>query len=160
MKPIKTRFLALPAAAVLSLGLVIVAPEASAQDREPVPRSDGRFSITPIEDGYIKLDSRTGVVSECRRDGERFRCRLVPDERDAMQAELERLEEENENLRRQLTQRGLLRSPPDIAEAPPPPGPGENLPDDEEVDRALDLMERFMRRFMNIIREENAEQPI
>ena len=44
--------------------------------------------------------------------------------------------------------------------APPPPGAERRPsgPSDEEIDRALDVMERFLRRFMGIVREGRGER--
>jgi hypothetical protein len=162
-------------AALITLGVVAFATPAIAQNRELVPPSDSRFIITPIEDGYLKLDGRTGVVSECRRENGEFACTLVPDERQALQEEIDRLSLEVTDLRGQLAARGMTQPGPEIGDLPtdeprqaeppvadtlPTPGPRADLPDDQEIDRALDLMERFMRRFMNIIREEETQRPI
>jgi hypothetical protein len=157
-------------AALIALGFVAFATPALAQSREPIPPSDTRFSITPTEDGYLKLDGRTGVVSQCRREDGEFACTLVPDERQALQEEIDRLALEVTDLRGQLAARGMSQPGPGITDLPadepprvedsPAPGPRADLPDDREIDRALDLMERFMRRFMNIIREEEAQRPI
>jgi hypothetical protein len=157
-------------AALITLGIVAFATPAIAQNRELVPPSDSRFSITPMEDGYLKLDGRTGVVSECRRENGEFACTLVPDERQALQEEIDRLALEVADLRGQLAARGMMEpgpgitdlpaDEPPVAVTPPTPGPRAELPDDREIDRALDLMERFMRRFMNIIREEETQRPI
>jgi hypothetical protein len=162
-------------AALITLGVVAFATPAIAQTREPIPPSDTRFSITPTEDGYLKLDGRTGVVSQCRRENGEFACTLVPDERQALQEEIDRLALEVTDLRGQLAARGMTEpgmtqpgpgigdlpadEPPRV-DTPPTPGPRADLPDDREIDRALDLMERFMRRFMNIIREEETQRPI
>jgi len=157
-------------AALITVGFVAFATPALAQSREPAPPSDTRFSITPTENGYLKLDGRTGVVSECRRENGEFACTLVPDERQALQEEIDRLALEVADLRGRLAARGMTQPGPGISdlpadeaprvETPPTPGPRAELPDDEEIDRALDLMERFMRRFMDIVREEETQRPI
>jgi hypothetical protein len=36
--------------------------------------------------------------------------------------------------------------------------PSPSGPRDEEIDRALDVMERFLRRFMNILREQKPQR--
>src|SRR3954447_8579287 len=107
---------------------------------------DGRYRLSPTSDGFLKLDSRSGAVSECKRGPDGYQCRLVPDEQAALQAEIDRLVKENAALREQLARVG----------PPPPERPGESarpekapvLPREDEVDRALGLMEKFLRRFM------------
>jgi hypothetical protein len=114
-----------------------------------------RFTLSPIQDGFLKLDSTSGVVSECKRDAAGYTCRLVPDERKALQGEVDRLTRENRELRDRLA----LGDTP----APGPEArPRSPMPPDEEVDRALGMMEKFIRRFMTILREEapKSDKPI
>jgi hypothetical protein len=113
----------------------------------------GRYTMSPTQDGYLKLDTRTGDVTECRRSDQGYRCMLSPDERTALQAEIDRLAGENAGLRQALQDKGV---------APPPAvgrTPGGTVPSDQEFDRALSLMERFMRRFMAIVREDTVKDP-
>ena len=78
-----------------------------------------------------------------------------PDEQAALQAEIDRLAKENAALREQLATAG----------ASPPEKPGEGarpekvpvLPREDEMDRAFGLMEKFLRRFMSIFREETGK---
>src|SRR3954463_92127 len=76
---------------------------------------DGRYHLSPTPDGYLKLDSHSGAVSECTRGPSGYQCRLVPDEQAALQAEIDRLAKENAALREQLAK----------ADAPLPERPGE-----------------------------------
>src|SRR3954452_9852637 len=111
---------------------------------------DGRDRLSPTPEGFLKLDSRSGAVSACKRGPEGDQCRLVPDEQSALQAEIDRLAQENAALREQLATVG----------PPLPERPGEStkpspvLPRDDQIDRALGFMERFLRRFVGILREE------
>lgn len=117
----------------------------------------GRFTMSPTPEGFLKLDSRNGVVSECRKQGDGYQCRLVPDEREALQNEVDRLTRENGELRDKLARAG--EPVPPGAQAAPKDAP--KVPSDEEMDRALGMMEKFIRRFMAIIREQGGpEKPI
>src|SRR5215203_6319916 len=78
--------------------------------------ADGRYRLSPTPDGYLKLDSRSGAVSECTRGPDGYQCRLVPDEQAALQAEIDRLAGENAALKEQLAKSG----------PPLPEGPGES----------------------------------
>src|ERR687889_1952145 len=78
--------------------------------------ADGRYRLSPTPDGFLKLDSRSGAVSECKRGPDGYQCRLVPDEQAALQAEIDRLAKENADLRGQLAKAG----------PPLPESPGES----------------------------------
>lgn len=135
-------------AALAAVTPSVVEPGAAAQES-----GIGRFSMSPTAEGYLKLDSRTGDVTECRRSGEQgFRCTLTPDERSALQAEIDRLAGDNAALRAAMLAKGLT---------PPATGSGAvtTAPSDPEFDRAMTMMERFMRRFMGLMREEQAKPP-
>jgi hypothetical protein len=132
------------AALALSLGA------AAAQD------GNGRYAMSPTPDGYLKLDSRTGSVTHCQREGAAFRCTLVPDERNALQEEIDRLSRENADLKNRLAAAGGS-APPPSADAPPP---SSSTPSDQDIDRALTLMERFLRRFKDIMREPEDGKPL
>ncbi len=116
---------------------------------------DGRYRLTPTPDGYLKLDSRSGAVSECKRGPDGYQCRLVPDEQAALQAEIDRLANENAALREQLA-----TASPRLPERPGESARPEKapvLPGEDEMDRALGFMEKFLRRFMSIFREETGK---
>ena len=114
---------------------------------------DGRYRLSSTPDGFLKLDSRSGAVSECKRGPDGYQCRLVPDEQAALQAEIDRLAQENAALREQLATVGPAL----------PKRPGEStkpfpvLPRDDEMDRALGFLEKLLRRFMSIFREEGGK---
>lgn len=106
---------------------VIVAPEGE------------RFTLTPADGGFMRLDKDTGAVSYCSaKDGVSV-CRASADERAALEAEIARLRLENTKLKARL----------DAA-----PGKPSTLPSEEEFERALSFTERFMRRIMRLFREE------
>jgi hypothetical protein len=72
-------------------------------------------------------------------------CTLVPDERQPLQDEIDRLSRENAQLRTEL---GSKSPAPSGTVAP-------SLPSDAEIDRALSLMQRLMRGLKDIMREED-----
>lgn len=79
-----------------------------ASDSAPDTASDsdnGRYTMAPAADGFIRLDTRTGEVSTCHSKGG-WICRVAPDERAALDAEIGRLQRENEALKAQLAERG------------------------------------------------------
>src|ERR1700761_8894845 len=56
---------------------------------------NGRYTLSPIADGVIRLDTRTGAVSTCSNAGTGWACYVVPDERAAYDQEIGRLQAEN-----------------------------------------------------------------
>ena len=52
---------------------------------------NGRYALSPVTDGVIRLDTRTGAVSTCTNSGNGWACYAVPDERAALDAEIGRL---------------------------------------------------------------------
>ncbi|TVR06489.1 MAG: hypothetical protein EA385_15530 [Salinarimonadaceae bacterium] len=119
---------------VFAIVAVLIAAGAASAQAQP------RFSLHETENGFVRLDGETGFVSECLREGGALRCRTAPDERAALQEEIDRLAEENARLRAGLAVNGGDALVYD----------DKALPDDAEFERALDLMERFMRRFRDV----------
>nr|WP_234794671.1 hypothetical protein [Xaviernesmea oryzae] len=102
---------------------------------EPAP---GRYVMERSEHGLIRLDTATGEVSLCRESGETVACRMAADERAAFERELD-----------DLTRRvDALEKARNLA---PAPRPSANLPTDEEIDRSIGIMERWMRSFFDMV---------
>ena len=81
-------------AALVCLGGIGAADADSMPDTE-----NGRYALSPVTDGVIRLDTRTGAVSTCTNSGNGWACYAVPDERAALDAEIGRLEADNEKLK-------------------------------------------------------------
>jgi hypothetical protein len=136
MRPLVAVFVCVPAFAH--------SPALAQQPADPATAENGRYSMTPAQDGFLRLDTRTGAVAMCRVVNGAPECRLAADERAAMENEIGRLQAENRELR--------LKSAPGPSAAAPP----SNLPSEQDMDKALSLAERFIRRMMRIMREEGA----
>jgi len=137
-------------------GLAMQAPAWAQGSGGPAPdaaeaQRDGRYSMTPAPEGFLRLDTRTGAVSHCRLVAGGVECRAGADERAALQAEIDRLAGENADLRKKLAGR---------TEASPGARLRDALPTDKDFERALGWMEQFLRRMMNIMREEHPSDRI
>ena len=121
--------------------LSIASPALAQQPADPATTENGRYSMTPVQDGFLRLDTRTGTVAMCRVVNGAPECRLAADERAALESEIGRLQAENRDLR--------LKAPGPSGAAPP-----SGLPSEQDMDRALSFAERFMRGMMRIMREE------
>ncbi|WP_128923257.1 hypothetical protein [Bradyrhizobium guangxiense] len=124
---------------------------------------NGRYSMTPIPEGVLRLDTRTGTVSTCTKNGAGWACYAVPDERTALDAEIGRLQVEVEKLKGQLAagatgsgkiDEALPKSDP-LKKAEPRVAEGERkieipLPSDQDVDRVMSFLEKAWRRLIDM----------
>src|ERR1700722_61648 len=125
---------------------------------------NGRYALSPIPDGVIRLDTRTGVVSTCSNGSAGWACYAVPDERAAYDAEIGRLQAGNEKLRAALAAReaGLagkieeaLPKQDSLKKPEPKTAEGERkieipLPSDRDMDRMMSFLEQAWRRLVEI----------
>jgi hypothetical protein len=123
---------------------------------------NGRYSMTPIPEGVLRLDTRTGTVSTCARNGAGWACYAVPDERSALDAEIGRLQAEVETLKRQAAgptvpgkidealpkSDSLKKGEPKIADGDRKFG--IPLPSDQDLDRAMSFLEKAWRRLIDM----------
>ncbi|QGM46886.1 hypothetical protein [Methylocystis heyeri] len=110
------------------------APQASA------PSQEGRFSMSPTQGGFLRLDKETGAVSFCAVENGLSLCRIGADERSALENEIAKLRRENAELKAAAGQGQGGFSP---------------LPKEEDFERAMSFTERFMRRMMRLFKEES-----
>ena len=98
---------------------------------------EARYQLQPYDGGYARIDTATGEVSTCTQTGTgagaQLVCRMAADERSALEEQIAALEDRVTALEEGGIEGGL--------------------PSDAEVDRAIGLMERFMRGFVGVVRE-------
>ena len=146
------------AAALVCVGGIGAAEAASMPDTE-----NGRYALSPVTDGVIRLDTRTGAVSTCTDNGTGWACYVVPDERAALDAEIGRLEADNEKLKAELaahepTVTGKIDDPLpkwDSLKKPEPKADGERkieipLPSDRDLDRMMTFLEQVWQRLVDL----------
>src|SRR5260221_10303251 len=86
--------------------LALCAGGSGAAVAEQMPDTEnGRYALSTVTDGVVRLDTRTGTVSTCSNNGNGWACYAVPDERAALDAEIGRLQADNEKLKAQLAAR-------------------------------------------------------
>src|ERR1700719_3831784 len=116
------------------------APAALAQTppSKAAPESEnGRYSMSPVADGVLRLDTRTGQGSPCRQKSDSWICGAPADDRAAYDKEIARLQAKVASLEAELKRQ---------------PGGGElKLPSDAEVDRVMKFFETVFRRFIGMI---------
>lgn len=116
----------------------------------PAGAEADRYVLKEVEGGFIRLDTETGAVSHCRMRDEHWRCELVADAEATLQDEIARLAAENAALEQRLAQ---LPEP----RAERSTGPALELPSEEDLDRIIGVIERFMRRFIDFARSLNED---
>ena len=138
-----------------ALSLVILALcTASALAQAPAPESeDTRYTFNRVDDGYLRLDGRTGQVSLCVRRTVGWACQAVPDERTALETEIARLGAENAALKKDLLARNLPlpRMVKPDAPAANSEEPRLQLPNDAELNKMMGFLEKVWRRFVDMI---------
>ncbi|WP_426421334.1 hypothetical protein [Bradyrhizobium genosp. A] len=160
MRPAKSSTIPWCAAALVAVTTVsgtLVAAQ-SAPDGE-----NGRYSMTPIPEGVLRLDTRTGTVSTCTRNGAGWACYAVPDERSALDAEIGRLQAEVETLKGQLAAGPTVSGKIDEAlpksdslkKGESEAAEGERkleipLPSDQDMDRMMSFLEKAWRRLIDM----------
>lgn len=138
--------------AILIAGLAFAAPVAGAEPTSP-DSGDGRFTFHRADDGYLRLDGRSGQVSLCQRRPSGWQCQLVPDERAALEVEIARLQGDNAALKKELLARSLPL-PNGVPQDRPATSPNvqrPQLPDDDELNRIMGVIEKVWRRMVEMI---------
>lgn len=123
---------------------------------------DGRFSIKPAGDGFIKLDKQTGGLTHCRQVNTAWTCKVLNDESSELSASVEELleeaakiKQENKALKSKVAQleEKLAKLEADPKEL--------KLPSDQDVDKIMGFFEKLLERFLEFakkVQEKQGEQ--
>lgn len=159
-------------AALAAAGLLLAASlPAGAEDETGQDTSPSRYELRRHEDGYMRLDTRTGAMSFCKVNNGRLTCRLGADEReayvdslDALQKRLSNAEERIEILETRLEVELDKLTPeeggaqPETEETEKPLAENEHdniLPDigQRELDRAVEITQKAVRRLFEVVQD-------
>lgn len=137
--------------ALIVAGLVCAAPAAQAQSGSP-ENEDGRYTFSRADDGYLRLDGRTGQVSLCTRRTVGWACQTVADERTTLEVEIARLQGENVALKKELLAHnlplpGVVKPEPPVAKIEEP----RLQPSDPELNKVMVFVEKVWRRMVEMI---------
>jgi hypothetical protein len=156
------------------LVLALLAGSAACAQATPAENDDTRYSFSQVDEGYLRLDGRTGQVSVCTRRVVGWACQAVADERNALEAEIARLQGENVALKKELLARNLplpgtvkpqqpTAKPEDPAAKPELPAakpeqpatkpeqPQLQLPSDADLNKMMTFIEKVWRRLVDMI---------
>jgi hypothetical protein len=154
-----------PSVAAAALIVCLVVGGAGTAIAQSMPDGEnGRYVLSPAADGVIRLDTRTGAVSTCSNTGSGWACYAVPDERAALDAEIGRLQADNEKLKAELAARPptvtgktdeALPKADSLKKAEPKVVEGERkieipLPSDRDIDRVISFLERAWQRLVEM----------
>jgi tetrahydromethanopterin S-methyltransferase subunit B len=134
----KMRFQHLVVPAVL---VCMTAASAQAEDA-------GRYRLEKSADGYVRMDTQTGAMSKCQEQNRQLVCRMAADERTAFQDQVDDLQESVKALDARVAR--LENSLSARLES--------QLPSEEEFNRTMGYMERFVRGFMGIVKDMNKDE--
>lgn len=144
-------------AAAITLSALGLASVANAED------PPGRYTMTPTDGGFIRLDTQTGAMSMCSGKEGAWACKAMPDDQKALHDKIARLEEENRALkdenRRLEDVMGLNPEKPNGGNLPPdagppaPPGQGFKLPNEKDLDQAFDYFEGMLKKFRDRLKK-------
>jgi hypothetical protein len=154
----------LSASAAAALLILLAAGSGGAGAQSLSDGENGRYALSPVSDGVIRLDTRTGAVSTCGNSGAGWACYAVPDERAALDAEIGRLQAENEKLKTEMAAReptvgGKIDEPLPKTDSLKKPEPKVTdserkieipLPTDRDMDRVMSFLEQAWRRLVEM----------
>ena len=111
--PVVHAMLAIAVVALAAQGSLACAQDMSGKQDMPGKQNmpgesdDARYSFNRVDEGYLRLDGRTGQVSLCTRRPAGWACQTVADDRAALEAEIARLQGENAALKKEMLARKL-----------------------------------------------------
>jgi hypothetical protein len=157
-----------PTLAILLAGLAWAVPvhgvsaQDQAQAQTPAPATEGgRYTFHRMGEAFVRLDSATGQVAECKSGATGWTCQAAPDERLALESEIARLQRENASLKKSMLTRGLdLPGGATTAETRPVPpasipDPSESAPrgapSEAEIDRAIAYMKNVWKKLVDMM---------
>jgi hypothetical protein len=127
----------------LAMPLLLAMASASAAE-------DDRYVLEKSGDGFVRMDRQTGEMSNCTVDGNALVCKLAADERTAYQDEIDRLQLSLDTLDQRVVK--LENSLTNKLES--------SLPTEEEFNKTLSYMERFMKSFMDLTKDLDKDKQI
>lgn len=136
--------------------IALLAISASARG-EDANDNRGRYSMSPVEGGQLRLDKETGAVALCARKGETWTCEPVEDKAKTIEEKLKLLEDENKELKNHITNLEAMLDKDSKGGDKGPPAGSMPIPSEEDVDKALDYVERMFKKFRD--RLQKLEKP-
>jgi len=106
-----------------------------------------RYRLEKSANGYVRMDTQTGAMSICEERSGQLVCKMAADERAAFQDEVDRLQTSVKALDERVSK--LENSASARLES--------TLPSEEDFNKTMSYMERFLRGFMGIVKDLDKE---
>lgn len=111
------------------------------------------YTCKTSENGLVRLNTKTGVISTCTEKNGQMICRLAADQRTAFLEEIERVQTDNEALRARLKRAGQTSAPKSALKDRPAAPERNGAPELARIGQHFSaLMARFM-KFSRAMRE-------
>jgi hypothetical protein len=126
-----------------------------------IPDQGGRYTMSPTEDGVVRLDTQTGAMALCQRKNDRWACEDMDDSQRTLLAEIDKLKAENKSLRDEVEHLDESLGLNDST-APSSPQAQITLPSEKDVDKAFDYFERMLDKLqerMEKLKEKHSRKP-
>ncbi|HPG88157.1 MAG TPA: hypothetical protein PLD46_00775 [Hyphomicrobium sp.] len=138
------------------LAVCLLALGSGAAVADPASESSGRYTMTPVDGGFMRLDKETGAVALCTKKDATWACESVKDGT-GITSDAAKIEAENKALKERIKalEDTKTASPPSADAYPtePPGGSVSQLPTEEEVDKAFDYIEGMYKKLRDRIKK-------
>jgi len=123
--------------------------------------SEGRFSFYRVDGGFLRFDSQSGQIAFCNSQTSSWACEGVPENRAALEKQVDRLRAEIAELKQQLKEQEEPPRPPQTIPTPSPAPPAASPPDGrdstalpgrEEFARAAAALQEAWNRFVELMK--------
>jgi len=115
---------------------------------------DGRFSIKPAGDGFIKLDKKTGGLTHCHQVDTAWTCKVLNDENGELNASVEQLLQDAAKIKQEKKALRTQVARLEVKLAKLEAGPDKlKLPSDQDVDKIMGFFEKLFERFLEFARK-------
>ena len=138
-------------------------PLAAALHAQGTEEGTGRFTMSPVDGGFLRLDTQTGDVSLCTKSAAAWTCEPVKDsggKMDALEAENRALKDHIKSLEEGFTGKaengdgkGGGTGSTDGYPTAPPAGSTGKLPTEKDIDQAFDYVERMYKKLRERIEQ-------
>jgi hypothetical protein len=102
-----------------------------------------RYRLEKSPNGYVRMDTQTGAMSICEERSGQLVCKMAADERAAFQDEVDRLQSSVKALDERVVKLEISLSARFES----------TLPSEEDFNKTMSYMERFLRGFMGIVKD-------